>query len=810
VAPPPEASPPGSAAPELSPERWRRLDELFAAAVDLPAAERRAFVTWTCADDPDLRLRLEELIDADPDSEGFVARAVAAGLAADRETRGEGPAPDEGEPEGLPRVEGLRRVGPYRLLREIGRGGTGRVFVAERAEGGFGQRVAVKLLRPGMDSEEILKRFTTERSILARLEHPGIARLYDGGTTADGRPYFVMEAIDGRPIDQWASERRVDLAARLALFVEVCRAVHYAHQNLVVHRDLKPSNVLVTRSGQPKLLDFGIAKLLDPDLSHEATHTALRPMTPGYASPEQVRGDPVTTASDVYALGVLLYRLLTGRHPYRLEGSSAAELERRITDEEPLAPSSVAVRSQDRRRLAGDLDNVVARAMEKRPERRYASAEQLALDVERHLAGHPVAARSPTLAYRGSRFLSRHRLPVAVAAAFAVLLAAFVASTLVQSRRVAEERDRAERVSAVLVDLFEVADPGRGASVTAREILDQGAVRVREELTGTPELRATVLETIARAYRNLVLYESAEPLLEEAVALRRMDRRSGRGSAPDRAGAHLAAALDELGVVRALSGDYEGAEPLLAEALELRLATLGPAHPDTSRSFDHLALVRHDRGDYAGAEPLYRRALETGSDPPHPTTLANYALLLHDLDRLEEAEARFRQARELRRASAAEGVEDEVALAFASAVDGVYLASTVQALGRLEEAEDLARQALAGFEARRGPEHPDVARACHVLGSILVDRGALGGGGSGEGAEPYLRRALAIREQALGARHPETAATREELARLAAAQGESGEAERLYGEAVRDLEAALGPDHPETDRARRRLRALQE
>jgi tetratricopeptide (TPR) repeat protein len=350
----------------------------------------------------------------------------------------------------------------------------------------------------------------------------------------------------------------------------------------------------------------------------------------------------------------------------------------------------------------------------------------------------------------------------------------------------------------VLVDLFEVADPGRGASVTAREILDQGAVRVREELTGTPELRATVLETIARAYRNLVLYESAEPLLEEAVALRRR--------APEGGDVHLATALDELGVVRALRGDYERAEPLLAEALELRLATLRPDHPDTSRSFDHLALVRHDRGDYAGAEPLYRRALETGSGPPHPTTLSNYALLLHDLGRFEEAEERFRQAREIRRAGAAP--EGEAGLAFASAVDGVYLASTVQARGRLDEAEALARQALAGFEARRGREHPDVARACHVLGSILLDRGAPRGT-VGDGPETYLRRALAIRGQALGAHHPETAATREELGRLAEARGERAEARRLYAESVRDLEAALGPDHPETRRARERLDALQ-
>ena len=823
------APPPDAAAPAPDAGRWRRLEELFRAAVDLPGAERRAYVAWSCGEDRELRRDLEELLAADAASEGFFARAVAAGLAA---TGGLEPAY---EAVGL-RGAGLRRVGPYRLLREIGRGGTGRVFLAERAEGGFGQRVAVKLLRPGMDSGEILARFATERSILARLEHPGIARLYDGGATADGQPYFVMEAVDGEPIDRWAAERRLDVPARLALFQKVCRAVHYAHQNLVVHRDLKPSNVLVTAGGEPKLLDFGIAKPLDPDLSHEATRTALRPMTPGYASPEQVRGAPVTTASDVYALGVLLYRLLAGRHPYRLEGSSPAELERRITEEDPPPPSTVAVRAADRRRLAGDLDNVVARAMEKRPERRYASAEQLASDLQRHLDGHPVVARRPTFAYRASRFFARHRWPALAVAALALLPASFVGSTLLQAERVEEERDRAERAAAVLVDLFEVADPGRGGSVTAREILDRGAVRVREEITGPPELRATVLETIARAYRNLGLYESAEPLLEETVALR-------RGALPGD-DPRLASALDQLGVVRALRGDYGGAEPLLAEALSIHRTVFGPGHEQTSRSLNNLALVRHDRGDYEGAEPLYRRALElaaTGGAEPHPSAVGNYALLLHDLGRYAEAESHFRRSIALRRASGAAG-DAEVAL------DLAYLASTLQARGRLTEAEAVARRAVVGIEAVRAPDHPDLARALHVLGTVLVERGLTGSEGE---AESLLRRALALRAEVLGARHPETAATREALARLHRARGELEPARRLYGEAIasyreslpaghastaqavlglgellaeageagaarplllraaRELEAALGADHPDATRARERLRALR-
>jgi serine/threonine-protein kinase len=749
------------------PDHWRRLEGAFREAAEAPPEGRPAVLDAACAGDPELRRDVEALLEADAGSEAFLASALQAGL------RLAGSLADPGE---VPAA-----VGPYRLLHEIGRGGMSRVFLAERADGEFEKRVAVKLLRPDAGGAEISRRFHNERQILARLEHPDIARLHDGGTTDGGRPYFVMEVVDGEPIDRYCDRRGLDVPARLRLFARVCRAVHYAHQNLVVHRDLKPSNVLVTRAGEPKLLDFGIGKVLDPDLAAEATRASLRPMTPGYASPEQVRGKPVTTASDVYSLGVLLYLLLAGRLPFALEGTSAGELERRIAEEEPPPPSAAAVAGEARRRLAGDLDTIVAMAMAKEPARRYPSAEQLARDVERHLAGEPVIARRPTFGYRASRFLGRHRWPASAAAAFGLLLVAFTAITAAQAAHVAAERDRAERVAAVLVDLFRSADDGDGGTVTAREILDRGAERVRSEIAGPPELRATLLEALAGAYRNLGLYEQAEPLLVEALTVRR--RRGG-------AELRLAETLDALGVVRALRGEYADAEPLLAEALAIRERVLEPSHPDVARSLNNLALVRHDRGDYAGAEPLYRRVLALEPDDGGAagrgrlTTLSNLALLLHDLGRYAEAEAAYREVLERRRRLLGPDHPD-----LAAALGD--LGRVVEARGRWQEAEPLLGRAVELARARYPEGHPELARAYHQLGDLLGRSRA-----SAEEGEALLRRALAMREASLGADHPETAASRLALARLLAGRGDAEAAAGFYARAAASFRAALPAGHP--------------
>jgi serine/threonine protein kinase/tetratricopeptide (TPR) repeat protein len=434
-----------------------------------------------------------------------------------------------------------QNVGPYRLIREIGRGGMGAVYLAERADDEFRRQVAVKVVKRGMDTDFIVRRFRNERQILASLDHPNIARLLDGGTTREGLPYFVMEYIEGVPFGTYCDEQRLSTAERLKLFRSVCSAVHYAHQNLVIHRDIKPANILVTPDGVPKLLDFGIAKLLNPDLSPftlEATESAVRLMTPDYASPEQVRGAQITTASDVYSLGVLLYELLTGHKPYRITSYQPHEIARVICEQEPekpstainrveqgtrpvstgpasLTPQSVS-RSRDsrpeklRRQLEGDLDNIILMAMRKEPERRYASVEQFAEDVRRHLEGLPVIARKDTLGYRGGKFIRRHKAAVFAAALVLLTLVAGVVATAWQARVARAERARAERrfndvrklANSIMFELHDAIEDLAG-STPARELLVKRALEyldgLAQEAAGDPSLQ----RELARAYQKV-------------------------------------------------------------------------------------------------------------------------------------------------------------------------------------------------------------------------------------------------------------------------------------------------------------------
>src|SRR5581483_1679851 len=404
----------------------------------------------------------------------------------------------------------------------------------------FRKLVAIKVVKRGMDTDYVLERFHNERQILAHFDHPNIAKLLDGGVTADGRPYVVMEFIAGQPIDEYCDARRLDVQARLELFLKVCSAVAYAHQNLVVHRDLKPRNVLVMDNGEPRLLDFGIAKMLGDD--REVTMPGMRMMTPDYASPEQVRGEPVTTASDVYSLGVLLYELLSGHRPYQIKSYTPVEIEKVICGQEPELPSDAATRGRDdtgtestapsatapsrprgtASQLKGDLDNIILMALRKEPQRRYASVEQFAEDIRRHLEGLPVIARKDTFAYRAGKFVTRNKVAVSVALAFVLLLAVSLVVIVRQSVRAARERDKARQVAQFLAEIFKVSDPGesRGNSVTAREILDKGAERIDRELSGQPEVQATLMATIGQVYESLGLYDAAAPVLEKALNIR--------------------------------------------------------------------------------------------------------------------------------------------------------------------------------------------------------------------------------------------------------------------------------------------------
>ncbi|MFQ5626538.1 MAG: protein kinase, partial [Methyloligellaceae bacterium] len=562
-----------------------------------------------------------------------------------------------------------KKVGAYRIVREVGSGGMGVVFLAERAEGEFEQHVAIKLIKHGLDSREILERFQSERQILARLQHANIARLLDGGVTPDGQPYFAMEYVDGLPIDAYCDRHKLSIPKRLHLFQIICSAVHHAHQNLLIHRDLKPGNILVTEDSEVKLLDFGIAKVLSGETSGKAPQATLtlageRMMTPEYASPEQVRGETVSTATDVYSLGVILYELLTGQRPYRLKTHSPAEIERTICTTEPEKPSTAigkvkatgksreepdtdpetvsVLRSTQpdrlRKTLAGDLDNICLMALQKEPQRRYASVEQLREDLSRYLTGQPVRARADTFAYRAQKFIHRHKGAFAATLSAALLMVALVTF---YTMRLAQERDRArleaqkaEQVAAFLSGLFAVSDPGqsKGETITARELLETGAQRIEKELADQPEVQASMMGVIDEVYRSLGLYEAAQLQLQRAVQIQ--ERTHGP-----------AAARFALAVLHHEAFDHQAAREALTPAL-----AIWQKHPRASSAAiiegQHLlAQINYLEGKYETADSIYR-AILPGGEPVSAMQagiLRDYGALQREMGHFAEAEMLYRR-----------------------------------------------------------------------------------------------------------------------------------------------------------------------
>jgi non-specific serine/threonine protein kinase/serine/threonine-protein kinase len=474
---------------DITPQRWQQVKKVLSHALELDPGSRRAFLDAACANDAELRAEVDLLLDQQVDSGDDLIEQVASDAARLRLNEG---ATKEGT-----------RIGPYKILRELGRGGMGAVYLAERDDEHYHQEVAIKLIKPGLGGDAIRKRFRNEMQILADLSHPNIARLLDGGETADDVPYLVMEYVEGRPIDVFCDEKQLSIDERLKLFSTVCAAVQYAHQHLVIHRDFKPGNILVTEEGLPKLVDFGIAKLLDQDRM-DATATAMPFMTPDYASPEQVRGVAVSTATDIYSLGVVLYELLTGQRPYRVKSGAAHEVAKAICDEEPRRPSTT------QKRLHADLDNIVLMAMRKEPERRYATAEQFAEDIRRYLSGLPVRARPATFGYRAGKFVRRHKFGVAAAALITVTLLIGIVATVWQARVARAERARAERRFNEVRQLansfvFEVHDavvnlPG---STPARKLIVQRGLKYLDSLAQDAASDRGLQRELAGAYEKL-------------------------------------------------------------------------------------------------------------------------------------------------------------------------------------------------------------------------------------------------------------------------------------------------------------------
>jgi serine/threonine-protein kinase len=777
-----------------------RADKIFSAALDLPIDERERFISDACAEETLLHQKVERLLLASEDSGSFMMPGGAL----------HGPIWDDLSTE-LASVRGAPdpdRIGAYRIIRELGRGGMAVVYLAERADGQFEQQVALKLLKLGRDSEELILRFQQERQILASLNHPAIARLLDGGVTTDGRPFIVMEQVEGEPIDRYCDQHHLTVEERLEFFVQVARAVHYAHQNLVVHRDLKPSNILVTSGGQVKLLDFGIAKLLDqnpPQYAAPTTRSSVRVLTPEYASPEQILGAPITTASDVYQLGLLLYELLCGRRPYQLQKRTPSEVERVICQQVPVLPSVATTSSYDRaevveltreevsklrgtrperlrKRLAGDLDMIVMMALRKEPERRYGSAEQLGRDIERHLSGQPVSARRDTFGYRFRKLVQRHRAEAIASFVVALLIVVLIGY---YTARLTRERDRARldaekatEVSLFLEGLFQVADSSlsRGEEVSAREILDQGADRIRE-LSDKPRIQVEMQTLLGNIYCRLGMYDRAGSMLEQAMVAH--NDLSGDEQLS------LAVSLSSLAGVYTNQGRYAEAETLYRRALDIHERLLDSDDLRLARSRCSLASLYIRRDGFAKAEALLEQSHATfqkqmGAN--HHDVLQSLALLRTIQGRYEEAETLYRQALESR--ERAFGPEH---------VDLVPLLRQLSGMARirsdLAEVEALNRRALTILESNLGPNHPELGLA---LRRLAASTGLLG---NHREAEMLYRRALEIQERALGPHHPLLAATLHSLAGYRGATGGLAEAEQLDLRALTIYEEILGTSH---------------
>jgi serine/threonine-protein kinase len=744
-------------------ERRERIALLVDEALDLPPDRREAFVAARCPDDEAIRREVKELLAADEDmASSFLEQPASRGLGVHEVGAEEPCGPD-------PMVG--RLIGAYRLEALLGRGGMGAVYLARRADDEYEHQVAVKLLHPGFASAGLVRRLRSERQILARLDHPNIAKLLDGGTAEDGQPYLVMELITGMRIDAYCDEHGLGVRERLLLFRQICDAVQFAHQNLVVHRDLKPSNIMVTAQGTPKLLDFGIAKLVEaPPLLHngDVTQSLLHAMTPSYASPEQLAGRNVTTVSDVYSLGVILYKLLTGRLPRRVDLRSPQALQADLA-REPEKPSAAASREDDeisetssgsrqrpdarqlRRQLGGDLDTIVLMALRTEPERRYGSVEQLADDLDRHLDGLPVRARRGTFTYRTGKFLRRNRLAVSAAAVIFGLVIGLAATATLQARRIARERevaeqqrgraererDKAQRVAEFMADLFATA--GNTQGITARQLLDQGAAKLYGELAGDdPEVRATLLAAIGKVYAVMGLEIEAKPHLEEA--LRSRERLFG----PDHL--EVAEVANRLGWLTQYGSDLAAAEKHARRALRIRQQQLAPDDPLVADSLISLAAVYHSLQRLAAAEELMTRGLRIKERHVGPKA------------------------------------EEDLAATY----DLLGLIHRDQ--GRPAEAEAAFRRSLAIAEGRFGRDHPASSSTLNNLALVLHDRGLLAE------AATFYRRSIDLKERSDGPT-PRLAASLFNLALLERTLGEYTRAERRYARAQEIIETTVGPEN---------------
>ncbi len=754
----------------MQPQRWRRLEQLFADALELPAGERSAFLRRSCGDDAEL---LGEI--------GALLRShEAPGILDTGHQPTDTPVPRPSLAEGT-------SLGPWQIGRLIGRGGMGEVYAVARADGAFEQRAALKLLRYEAAGE--LERFHAERRILARLEHPGIARLLDGGVAPDGRPYTVMEYVEGSSLTGHCRERNTSLRERLELFAQICDAVAFAHRNLVIHRDLKPGNTLVDAEGRVKLLDFGIAKLLDVAALPLDVDVTIAPFTPDYAAPEQLNGEPVTTATDVYALGVLLFELLTDERPLHMRGQPTAHALKLLLDRDPPPPSRVAQARTDApvpaHLLAGDLDAIVAKCLRKEARHRYETVNGLKLDVQRYLRREPVLARGGARAYLARRFARRHWLPIA--AVSMLILAMAAAAIYANDARLHTEHalHRADAVRDFVIDLFLQSDPTSGNSKTmsARELVDIGVRRVESGFGGDIDTRIELLGVSGNLYRSLGDYQRSAELLSRR--LEQAERAYAAGD-PRRIEAQLDTATAEVGAEH-----FDTAHALLEHALAEAAPARGELLALRARILLELGRLEAERDDNRQAIEWVEQAIDLLRHLPTATkadlaeALADRGSYIFQSGRIAEAEHPLREALAL--------LDPQERGSYITLLDvREALGKILTSLGRFDEARVLLNANVAAIRQLFGDEHPRLADALHQLGAAMRQSGDAGS------AIPVFQEALTIYERKYGPDHSFTATALTSLGQALSADGKHERAISALTRAYNIYLETLGPLHTNT------------